>query len=619
MLRLQNPDELVEDEVLEGEILAPPQIDPDHFPAETDIEIFVSDGHVNWAQMSNFLRAGMFFIPACLLASTALIGYSLSDFTSVTDVARSVFRMEPTENLTGFREPSDGRSLLGRGAYSLIGWDPETAISLPDGQRVHARLAFLSQLPDSRIGQLDADGYRQLIGDYQAALVKASSTDEDQRIRDEADASAMEASSEWNTTAWKLRYRLATSTLTIQKPTTFETVSAQGFWGEEANLERMATTGTIATTENPGTFFAAAYIGGVPAVTMLNDYSCYTIMGVAFDGCSPLSMIDDQALQLVRDTLYGAPAKAVVAADVPAPKEVEVPKPWYLDFPLVAGLSTLTQANFDALTKAVDLNAQGQGGSNLHTTITSPVSLLPSAPMTAQAKGLLHNPQAIEAMKMGGVVATTDVPGQFVMAAYVGGKAQVRVRTGGGICGVIFGETGSGCKEGDVSTVEAIPSIVKSLYEQPDNPEAPLEPYFWFSAAPMIAETSMDGNDIIRSFNAALQDVAQFGDDYKKWTKATKLQTPPHVTRPEGFFSKPDEVAMLRRKAVVILPRNVRNTFLLAANYEGHLNLEVIEIQPSGRWNCTAVFGPPSQMIRECGANDLTKNSDIIRSMFAAQ
>src|SRR5690606_14314889 len=145
----------------------------------------------------------------------------------------------------------------------------------------------------------------------------------------EATAAAIEATSEWNTTAWKLRYKLATSTLTLQKPTSMETVSAQGFWGEEANLERMATTGTIATTEDPGTFFAAAYIGGVPAVTMFNGYFCYTIMGVAFEECSPLSKIDDQALQLVRDTLYGPPAETVVVADVPTPKEHEVPKPWY--------------------------------------------------------------------------------------------------------------------------------------------------------------------------------------------------------------------------------------------------------------------------------------------------
>ncbi|MHA6643633.1 hypothetical protein [Mesorhizobium sp. A623] len=610
----------------------------DVFRFKTDIEYFASEGHVVFSQLSNAAKYGRFIAPMGILASAFFLGFAISGVGQFDPVKSTYAFLKSNVSYYLSSDPVEadgdngavealaastdtfedsGRSWLGDLVHSGIGFDETTAILLPDGTRAHARFGFLTRFTDIRAGMPDAVASKKLLADYQASLVKTPSQNEVEKAKDEATAARLEASNEWDTTAWVLRYQLAVDGLTIAKPTEVETVSAQGFLQDDSNLKRMETTGAIAITDEPGSYFTAAYIGGVPAISYFGNYGCYTILGIMYDGCKPLSAMGAGDLNLLRNTLYGEPAPEMAIAEVEEVQEVEPSRPWYLDFPLVADSSVLTSDDFNALTKAVDQFAQTQGGS-LHSAITSAVSLLPAAPMTVAAKGMFHNPKAIEAMKNGGVIATTDVPGQLAIAAYVDGKAQVRVRTQGGSCGVIFGETGTSCRSGDIAQVEEIPVMVKALYEQPDSGTAGIEPYFWFSAAPMVAESSLEMNDIITVFNAALTDVGNHSDKISDWTNTPKLDKPPLVARSAGFFAKPENVAALSSTGAVILPRDMERTFLFAVSFQGRLSLNVIEIGSRGSWDCKAIYGEIGTLIGECRAGDLTKYGDVLKSMFAA-
>lgn len=607
------------------------------FKFKTDIEYLASDGHVVFSQLSNAAKYGRFIAPMGILASAFFFGFAISgvgQFDPVkstyaflksnisyylsSDTAEADGENGADEALAASTDTFEdsGRSWLGDLVHSGIGFDETTAILLPDGTRAHARFGFLTRFADIRAGMPDATASKKLLADYQASLVKTPSQNEVERAGDEATAAGFEAANEWDTRAWVLRYKLAVDGLTIAKPTAVETVSAQGFLQDDDNLKRMETTGAIAVTDEPGSYYTAAYVGGVPAISYFGSYGCYTVLGITYDGCKPLSAMGAGDLNLLRNTFYGQPAPEMEVAKVDEEQEVEPSKPWYLDFPLVADSSVLSEDDFNALTKAVDQFAQTQGGT-LHSTLTSAVSLLPAAPMTVAAKGMFHNPKVIEAMKNGGVIATTEIPGQLVIAAYVNGKAQVRVRTQGGSCGVIFGEMDSSCRSGDIAQVEEIPVMVKALYEQPDDSSAELEPYFWFSAAPMVAENSMEMNDIITVFNAALNDVGNHSDKISGWTNTPKLDSPPLVARSAGFFSKPENVAALSSTGAVILPRDMERTFLFAVNFQGRLSLNVIEIGSRGSWDCKAIYGEIGTLIGECRVGDLTKYRDVLKSMFA--
>lgn len=151
MFQHLNPSELQEAEPLEGEII--PKMDPNHFPEKTDIEMFASQGHVIFAQTTNFLKVGMFIVPACLLTTTLLVGAALHG-VRVPDVWTLFgYEIETVE--------VSPRSFLGSPVYELIGFDPDTAVSLPDGQQVHGKLAWMQE----RILEAKADKDEEAIED----------------------------------------------------------------------------------------------------------------------------------------------------------------------------------------------------------------------------------------------------------------------------------------------------------------------------------------------------------------------------------------------------------------------------------------------------------------------
>lgn len=648
MLKHQNPEELADDEVKEGEILPPEEkLSPLHkglsvkelFQYDTDLEQLVSEGHVRFARLDHLSRIGRMVAVVGLLGFTASIG--AAPYLNALNPTEFISKHAPdwltlstanavSDNTNADAPDERSRSWLGRLAWSVIGFDETKAVALPDGQRVHAKYAFLSQLPPPRAGQLNADGFHKLVDDYKTSIIRIPSADEQKLAEAKEMADRMEKSSAWNTEAWNLRLQIATVGKTITKPTEIPTVPAQGLWKSETSQQEMASDGVIAT-DGGRDFFAAAYIGGVPAVTYFpSPSSCYTIFGVSYEDCRPLADLSDSDMKHVRDTLYGeTPAK--VAAAKAEQKEVGEEDRWYLNFPLVSETSTLANADFDTLTKAVNDSARAQGGFSFHTTITSPISLLPAQAVAAPAKGLLKNPVALEAMKKGGVIGTTDIPGRVVLAAYVDGKAEIRIRAEDQRCTVLLGNVGNHCWTRDVTNDTDIQALAKSLFETPDETDQALKPYFWYSVAPMVADKSLDANDIVRVLNAALNDVANYGDDLERWSNTRKLEPEqrPVVARPEGFFLKPKNNAALSRSdfvdaegnvsrntGTVIIPKGTKDMFLTAVNFDGHLTLSAIEIEPNGRWNCWTIFGQVGQPIGKCRAHDLTKYADVVKSMF---
>ena len=592
------------DEPLEGEIL------PRKSRDETDLEMMASPGHVIFAQMANAVHIGRFFVPSLALATTALIGVA---FSGVPDL-RPILGYKPVEIAS---QPQ--RSALGNAVWKGIGFDPATAVTLPDGQKVHARLAWMTRLPPARAGTLDAGGFRALVDEYRSTLV--ISAEEHEREQAEEHAARLEASSEWNTEAWTIRYKLAVADQDTDQ-FSISTVSAQGFWQNEQALDLMASTGVVATTEQPDTFYAAAYIDGTPSVSVFDGSGCYTVLGISYgDNCQTVSGLSEGQLELARETLWGD------AVDQTETEDLETPPAqlsWYLDFPLTAGASVLTEGDFENLYKVVDADLTSPDGTNWHTSNLTALAWLPSTPMVTEAKGLLKDPHAIEAMRGGGVIGTTSVPGQVVVAAYVDGEARIRVRNQGGLCVTVLGQPGYGCgfrdiaDDGSVSLEETVAATVRSLYEEPEADGQVPVPYGIGANAEVNGESTIDRNAQFEAFNAVLQDVAEFGTSREgigKWTRTPEVDHPVLLARPQGFFLKDANVEALATGGAVIVPEDRDNTYLLATRVDGKLNLQLVEIG-SRNFTCFTVIGEPGDPVRNCGSRDLSRYSDLIRSLF---
>mgnify|MGYP007056833470 CR=1 FL=1 len=142
MLKHQNREELTDDEVKEGEIL-PPSRDPDQFSGSNRSRDFRQRRSRGLGADVEFRAHRHVFYSGLPARIDGLDRFRFTDFPSVSEIARWTLRMEPAETVSAAPKESDGRSFLGRGAYSLFSWDPDTAITLPDGQKVAVRLSEL--------------------------------------------------------------------------------------------------------------------------------------------------------------------------------------------------------------------------------------------------------------------------------------------------------------------------------------------------------------------------------------------------------------------------------------------------------------------------------------------
>lgn len=554
-----------------------------------DIDMVAGEGQVLFVQMSNFLRSTVFYGPVLAMGVAAL---------AITSWMVSAAPLE----LMSTRTPGNAANLL----QSTIGFDPNSAITLPDGTQGHVRWAFLNNLPAARTGSLNVAAFKEAVELHQEVAAENGAALKQQQSKITEISSLESQYGQFDTRLWKA-WQDAKATVAEVKDTTLPTVPAIGFWKSHSNTEAMAATGIVARSADGTEFVAAAYIDGVPSINLMTGSGCSTVIGAPLsESCSRLTA-SDAVPEIVR-SMYAPPIEQHVENAQPS----GIPEHWYLNLP--SSDQSISLNDFDTTLMFLQENLRHESRFSWNAKVWEAAASLSAFPQTVIAQGLWKNPSAIKAMETGTVISTTGKQDEYVVAAFVDGKPAARLVTRGH-CRTIFGPEHGDCSAGDISAYE---QSVRSLYNAPPA-SALVAPFSFYGSAPFHGDAAMDREGYFGFFNAVLRDFSTYGgsrEGLSKWQAVAKLDKPAHMARPLGFFTNEKNVSALSTGGAVILPEGKDDTFLVAANVDGNLNLNIVEIR--GRsFACSVVFGLP--YVGECQYEDLGRHADLLKSLFAKQ